>query len=390
MGLFVVDCVFSESHLSDIRFFDTLLTLIRYASLTVILLVAIRGRKLPLKKGQWYVCAFAFSALINCFLCGGGTSILFIIVIMMTFNRFNVNSEEMFPFMTKLIAGSSVMILTLSFAGLIEDTVGTRTVGLEMGKFFAREYIRHSYGFLASNQLPLNLSIVYILRISYKREKVSLTENIIWLIVSYMAFMVFGSRMAFISLFALVVTHLFLKLSPKLKSGRSLFHSKYPILWLSFVCCFGISAFASFKYDFNSPTWRYINNVFMDRFRMTNSAIQQYGISIFGKGLQVSQNIEAIDNATVDNGYMCVLLQHGIAICLIVMLIWCYLTYKAEKNGNKYLLVGLVALSVMNIIDAHLTSYKMIPFYCLMMEEGASIFKLNQKKRRGKIKCRFQ
>ena len=381
VGVFVADCVFSESHISDIHFFNVILTFIRYASLTTLLFVTICDRKLPLKRNQWYIFAFIFFALINCFLCGGGTSILFILVIILTFNRYNVHSEEMFPFMIKLMVTSSAVVFLLSFVGLIDDTVGMRTVGLEMGKFFAGDYTRHSYGFLTQNQFPLTLSILYILRISYKRETVRFTENLTWLIIGYLFFKIFGSRIAFISLTISVMAYLILKFIQKVKGGRNFLKNQRPKLWLSFVACFSISAFACFCYNDRSPIWRYVNNVFMDRFRMTNYAIQQYGISIFGKGLQVSRNIRGIENATIDNGYLSVLLQHEILICLIVMFIWCFMTFKAEKKANKYLLIVLVAFSVMNIIDSHLISYKMIPFYCLMMEEKTSIFELKPKKR---------
>lgn len=47
------------------------------------------------------------------------------------------------------------------------------------------------------------------------------------------------------------------------------------------------------------------------------------------------------------------------------------------------MLIGLVTLSVMNIIDSYLISYKMISFYCLMTEEKASIFELKPKKEVG-------
>lgn len=128
------------------------------------------------------------------------------------------------------------------------------------------------------------------------------------------------------------MAYLILKFIQKVKGGKNFLKTQYPKLWLSFVACFILSAFAFFGYNDSSPIWEYVNNVFMDRFRTTNYAIQQYGISIFGKGLQVSRNIRGIENATVDNGYLSVLLQHRILICLIGMFIWCFLTFKAEKR----------------------------------------------------------
>lgn len=371
-GLFIIDCVLSESHIVDNMISDFFLTVVRYSSLACLTFVGMYKGKFKTNRKLWLGCFLILCALINAVFYGGGTSLLCIAVVLMAYKECHANSKELFSFTMKMIAGASISVFLLSLLGLIKDTVGTRVVGLEMGAFFARTYVRHSYGFIAANLFPLNLVIMYILRISYKGNDVTFSENIAWLVTDFVFFNVFGSRISFIILFVDIVACLLLQLSHKVKSRKKLLKNHFPKWWMCFPVCFAISAFASFKYDVNSSQWRYINNVFMDRFRMAHFAIRQYGVSAFGKGMEASQYINGIENAVIDNGYISVLLQNGIFICLIVIVAWSFLTYNAERQKREYLLVGLVSLAVMNVIDAHLISYKMLPFYCLMLDKTIS------------------
>ena len=87
-------------------------------------------------------------------------------------------------------------------------------------------------------------------------------------------------------------------------------------------------------------------------------------LSILGYGLKAGQATGTNGENLVDNGYVLILLQRGIILTIMVIVMWSYLTYIAEKNRDKYMVLSLILIAVASLIDNHLISYKMIPFYC--------------------------
>ena len=354
------------------------LRLIRYSCMIFLLLMCMNNKKTRYKiKTTVMLSIVIIAALLNTFFFGGGTSLLFITVILISFRLIKIDSEKMFKATIKVLLASNLFIITLSCIGILEDIVRTRYVGMEIGGFFEGNYNRHTLGFLASNQIPLTLLIIYIMLIGYKKDKVPFAVNAIFLAVNAIFFKIFGSRIAYILLSLAILMYIIVNHVIKVRNKKhKVITKKNPFYWAIYPICFCVSIGTALIYDLESEKWRYINNIFMDRLRMSHTAINQYGISLFGKGLEVSRYMTGIENGTIDNGYVSLLLQRGIIICIIIMILWCRMTYLAEKNNNMYLLIGLVIIAILNLIDAHLSSYKVIPFFCVLLDESKSMLLL--------------
>ncbi|MGN1277201.1 MAG: hypothetical protein ACI4UK_09465, partial [Floccifex sp.] len=323
--------------------------------------------------------------LINSLVLGGGTGLIFVFVIAYVSSKIGYNPEKLMLLTIKLLLGGTVFVFTLSLVGILPDTSSSRTLGYELGSFFAKTYNRHSFGFLAANQIPLTLLLSYVMLLVIKKEKITLFENTIFFIVNFLCLYWCGSRTSFILLFFAVVAYIITRFcfAKYMKREKD---KKYNLAWCVFLVCAVVSVISAIKYDIGSSTWAYINNVFMDRMRMSNFAIRQYGITLFGSGLQVTRNIVGIDNATVDNGYMNMLLQHGIIISAMILAIWCNMAYRAEKGKNLYMLLALCIFAVANLLDSHLISYKVIPFYCFYFYRGNEQYGVYKKAIRRRLK----
>lgn len=377
--IYIANCVFSESHLIDFQFIDFLLTLVRYGVIVVLFTLFLSNAKSSIKREIFIpLLIVVSSALINMIFCGGGTSFISILIISITFRQYNIKSDRLFINTIKTLIITNLIVIILCFDGFIEDTIGLRVLGSEIGKFFEGSYVRHSYGFLTANQLPLTLLIIYILRIAYKREKMKLIEHIIFAVMDFIFFRIFGSRAAFILLALAIILYFWGKYLLEKKKKRRCF------AWIIYPVCAAISIFLSVMYNSSSLTWRYINNVLMNRITMSNNALKQYGVTLFGNGISAiytwNDTMSNFTTSTLDNGYVSLLVQRGIIIFVCVLFVWCTLTYRAQKNGNIYLLFGLLILAIANIIDSHLLSYKVIPYFCLYMELNSELLESSKLK----------
>jgi hypothetical protein len=107
--------------------------------------------------------------------------------------------------------------------------------------------------------------------------------------------------------------------------------------------------------------------IFNNRIRMASEAFRFYGVGLIGAGSKaVLYNSASLINVTLDNGYINVLIGDGLIIFLFILGIWTYITFIAEKQRNKYLLLVLCLMALENLINTHLGSFKLIPFFCIL------------------------
>jgi hypothetical protein len=241
-----------------------------------------------------------------------------------------------------------------------------------MGSFFAGKYNRHSMGFLASNQVPNTLMIVYLMYAVITNGHTNLFINVIMIALDFWCFLTFGARASFIIILGSVIIFTVYTLRREKKKKKK---SKN-IIWLSF-SIFGLLSFAScILYNPSSLFWRNLNELFYNRLRWGQGALKNYGITIFGNGLLAGSNEGALYNNLeysniIDNGYIKTFLQRGVIIGVVIIFLWSYLLYKAQKYNKKYLVIILLIFSVVNLIDDHFLTYKVLPFYCLMLINDA-------------------
>lgn len=384
--IYILDCLFTESYIANSEVVGLVFQIIRFASIAGMLVLGLANENNRVKRKKIVTLALVLVCLLlNSLVLGGGTGLLFVFIIAYVSSQIGYAPEKLMSFTIKLLISGTVFVLLLSLIGILPNTSGSRTLGYELGSFFAKTYDRHAFGFLVANQIPLTLLLSYIMLIVLKKEKITFWENAIFFIINFLCLHWCGSRTPFILLFFAILSYIVARFcfSKYMKREKS---KKYNLVWCIFLVCASVSIITAIKYDMGSLVWAYINNVFMDRMRMSNFAIQQYGITLLGSGLQVTRNIVGIDNATIDNGYMNVLLQHGIIITAIILAIWCNMAYRAEKRRNLYMLLALCIFAVANLLDSHLISYKVIPFYCLYFYRGNEQYDVYRKALRRRQK----
>ena len=359
-SLYILTNVFIESELADLGPMGKILRLLKYMGILFVILSCYNDAKLDIKRTK-IIGILIFISLINMIVFNGGTAIVEIAIIIGCFAMIRDNLKEIFKWSIYNLTVGHIIIMLLSFVGILEDHITTRWVGSYMGSFFGGEYIRHQMGFLASNQIPLTLMIVYIMFIAYKKEKITIKEQLLFLILNMCCFISFGARVSFLLIIGAFFVYCILRISDKFFPNWTI---KTNFIWILYPFCMMISVILGYFYNSGSNLWLLLNDIFYNRIRWAHAGLKHYGLSILGYGLKAGQATGTNGENLVDNGYVLILLQRGIILTIMVIVMWSYLTYIAEKNRDKYMVLSLILIAVASLIDNHLISYKMIPFYC--------------------------
>lgn len=359
-SLYILTNVFIESEFADLGPMGKILRLLKYMGILFVILSCYNDAKLDIKRTK-IIGILIFISLINMIVFNGGTGIVEIAIIIGCFAMIRDNLKDIFKWSIYNLTVGHIIIMLLSFVGILEDHITTRWVGSYMGSFFGGEYIRHQMGFLASNQIPLTLMIVYIMFIAYKKEKIIIKEQLLFLILNMCCFISFGARVSFLLIIGAFFVYCILRISDKFFPNWTI---KTNFIWILYPFCMMISVILGYFYNSGSNLWLLLNDIFYNRIRWAHAGLKHYGLSILGYGLKAGQATGTNGENLVDNGYVLILLQRGIILTIMVIVMWSYLTYIAEKNRDKYMVLSLILIAVASLIDNHLISYKMIPFYC--------------------------
>lgn len=371
----IANYVFSESQLVEFGVVNAILTISRYLIAGMFAVTAIKKSGMRLsKKYFWVIGLFIMAIILNMFFFNGGAGLLLMVVVVVGLYYSNLEVDKLIKVMLKTTWVCSTFVIMLCFCGILEDRTGIRYVGSNIINFYDGSTLRHTFGFLVANQVPLLLFITYVYLIMIKRDKFKVYEHLIFLILNVFFLTLFGSRLTFIMILATMVSYFIARIvSKKRKEKRK--QRKRNILWLSYPICCLISIVASIKYNASVFSWLQLNNILMNRLLLSKTAINKFGITLFGSGNKVFNDftVEGLSSAALDNGYVNLLLQRGIVLTILTIIAWMLLTYKAERAGNFYLVFCLCGLAISNLIDAHLTSYKMIPLFVLMFDQYSQV-----------------
>ena len=388
--LFIANYVFSETQLIEYPTVNAILAVTRYAIAVLLALMTLKKHQIKLRrKYLLFDAIFIIAIVINMLIFNGGAGLLLVGIIVVAIHCSKKDVEKLVKMTLAVMWMSSLVTVGLCFIGILEDRSAVRYVGSSLISFYDGSLMRHTYGFLVANQVPLLLFVKYIYLIVYKREKMSFYEHLIIFGANFGFLFIFGSRNTFIIILIMMITYFVArKVSDTRKKRKN--HKKHAILCLSYPACFIISIIATIKYDAAVYSWRVINNLLMNRIIMSQTAVKTFGISLFGSGNVVYENliVEGIASSTLDNGYINLLIKRGIIITIIFIAAWSWLTYRAEKEKNFFLVFCLVALAVSNLIDAHLTSYKMIPLFVLMLDKYSHVLTMEKEKSSSKASVR--
>ena len=353
--------VFLESRLIDIAFVFWPLRVLLYALTIVVGLIYAYRHRDYYRESKWgFIGLIALDVLLlgNIFLKGG--SILSVLLVSFVAMSKGKSLDKIFRNTMIDLCVASAVVVVRCFVGLLPDEVDVRHVG----GFFGGEYVRHSVGFLVHNQIPIAFWSVMLLYIAYKRERISVKMLLGFAVLNVVIFYFFGSRIVFGLGCALLLVYCLVRVLNH-RFDTAWCRWAYPIGWLAYPVCAVFSWTMVLTYTRSNGFLVWFDLIFNNRFRQGQEAFKKYGISLLGHGSDAG--LYTADTFTVDNGYIFTVIQQGLLLFLLLLVGYTVLVTITKRKDNMYLLLVLGFLAIESIINAHLFVFKLLPFYCILV-----------------------
>lgn len=366
--LFISNQILSESQFSTMVPYSTLLVMVRYLTLALMaVFVMCQGIGTTKRKAFIGLMLIGATAL-NVIIFDGGIAVVYMILV--CFATRKISLEKLIKVSLITICVTYLFVMLCSQVGIVSDSVTNRYLSSITGSYFAGEYVRHSMGFLVSNQIPITFLFIYLLLIVWKKDQIPVWLNVAFIGINFWIFYNFGSRIVFVMTFIVVVCYYLMavrqKIKIKIKSGG------HGILSYSYVVACVLSFFVCLIYDSTSRIFYYIDLFFNHRISMANEALEYYGVTLFGLGKDAgtySGSLNSVIQNTVDNGYISLFLSRGLIVGILVIVMWTAMCWLAMKKKNQYLLFVLIVIALENLINGDFISYRAVVFYSILLNK---------------------
>ena len=255
------------------------------------------------------------------------------------------------------------IVLGLCLCGILYDDVAVRWIGNQTGAFFSGEYVRHAFGFLHSNQLPLAFMLMVFLYVAVRAEKFTVAETILIAVINYLLFDFCGSRISLILVVAFLLCLWYIRNCPKSIRQKT---NWIVIGYFVYPFAFIISLVSAYAYRESGGFWDYLNLIFNNRLIYAHKLLNVYPFSFLGYG-KYAGTYNGLGEATADNGYVVMLLQAGFILSIMIILLHEYIMHICIKKKCTILVLCLSFVAIENLINAHMPSYKLLPLYCILV-----------------------
>ncbi len=252
------------------------------------------------------------------------------------------------------------LLLILSQLGLTEDYV-----------FDNAGRLRHALG---TNWCTVPIISFYFIMLGYifvRAEKFKWYEAIVLELMNIYLYYMTRTRMTFVVGTAFLA---FFAIQSLWKQPWKIW-SKLKWFWVS--CPFLIAAvsfIAILAYNPNSAIWVKVNKLFSGRFVLSQSALDNYQITLFGQDITWNGHYILSPTPTadkpynyVDCSYLQFLLSYGAVFLLIILALYSWGIYKCIKANNYWGVFVLLLVLVHALTEPHLMNLKVNPLLLLAM-----------------------
>lgn len=362
--------VFSESQLNDLFLTGNILFAFRIVLMMLFAIQAVvsldsmdilHKTKMKLDIKNIFLVMFLIFSVINAFFCGGGQGLLTLIFIV--FSAIGKSLKQIFNNVLISLTVSHFLVLFLCEIGFLSDSIDIRWLGNQTGEIFSGEYVRHTFGFLNSNQIPLIFMLLLFMYVGVRAEKLTVKETILAGIINYFVFKYCGSRISYVLVSLFLIVFWCVRTYPLKKKIKInwlvIGYIVYPITFL-------ISLIGAYAYKIDSMFWTYVNLILNNRLILANKLLFVYPLSIFGYG-KYAGTYSGLGEATADNGYVLMFLQMGIVLSVMILILHEYIMHICIKKKCTPLVLCFAFIAIENLINAHMPSYKLLPLYCILV-----------------------
>lgn len=353
--LFIINQIFAQSQLNNINFIAESLKVFRWALIFYFIILILVKNKYPQTLNGFAWIFFMLIALIEMLFFDG--KLLLLMLIIFVFASYKYNIERIIKMHIKALVLGDIFIVGLSIIGILNIGGTSKSFDNLTGFMFKSNNITYTYGFTASNVVPITFLFVYLFILLIQKGKYNKYYDLLVIFVDFFLYFNFGSRSGLV----LVIIAVILRWVISIKEKK--------FIKLSVPICYAILGISLF-FSVCLPTMnanKLINKVdvlLTARLTIMRNALRLYPMTLWGYGETYAQNIE--DYLVLDNGYISLFIQRGILIGIAFMKIIMKIIKTSKKQMDAYLLLFITVWILGNIIDATFLHYVTFPIYAMI------------------------
>ena len=226
-------------------------------------------------------------------------------------------------------------------------------------RFGGIERTRYGLGFFYASLGQfyfLSIVLAYILI----KEKIKLTESLIFVLISSIMFYFTDTKAPFV--YSIFVIVLFIIID-KLKNTKIFDVFSFVAVLFQFIGCIGMY-FMLYFYNGNNNVLNTINNIVTGRLELTHNALMRFGVKLFG---QTAPEVLGDPTCYLDSSLMVLLVLFGLAVTVLSLCFMSYFAYLAYKNRKVAILVVIFFISLRGAFDLGFMAIQFSPVVLLFM-----------------------
>jgi len=367
--IYILNQVFSESQYNNINSINMTLKLIRWSLMLFFSLIIIVRGKYSRKSTAIFFSIFTAYAVINMMIFNG--KILMVIMGLILIASYKCPIDKLFKTHISAVLSGYIFVICSTALGVIEDVVYTKVIKNLDTFFLPCDSVRHTMGFLVANQIPIAILFIYLYVILVKRDNYKFKNNLLLIIANVIAYYLFSSRAVCIIIFATMFMHYFALKHKVLFIKIGSFLSYVSLIMLTVVSVLG-----PMFLDLNNALINKLDIMLSFRITIIKRALNLYPLTLGGYGDTFKSNHDLSNFIVLDNGYISLFVQRGIIFGVLIIIAYVMLITIAKKNRDPYVLLVSLMVIIYNGIDSSFILYQTIPLYCLLLNTGRKMFRL--------------
>ncbi len=286
-------------------------------------------------------------------------------IILVISMKFSGTNRMLFYFLMILaardVSSTGIMKVALYVQGivLLIFVIGSQ-IGIFPDYIFdATSRVRHGLGFYWTTTAPIMYFFWMMYYIYLRRDIIRFYEILILELINYWFYQKTDSRMSFLLSTVMLCFFLLARVRwSRINSDNQIFSRFFEKLSLvapTLICVFAL--FLHMAYNADNHLWSRLNSLLSKRLALGLSAVQTYGISLFGTEINWVGYDFGISSGTynyVDCSYLQILLNYGLIMLIVVIAIYTYLMYRAISNQDPYLVIILWIILIFSITEPRL------------------------------------
>ena len=224
---------------------------------------------------------------------------------------------------------------------------------------------RYSFGFGYTCVGTIYFLFITIIYIYLRKNKFSVIEAIVILLINILLYLLTFTRNNFYFIILIVIFAFFMKYNE-----NTFLYKVFGMLTVISPILGSIIIYVLTRlYGIGVPFAIKFNSFVTGRLHLTNDAFVKYGISLFGNPVDFIGGAASgtIRYNYVDSAYMQYLIQYGLIVFIILLVYFTFLSYKAYKFNNKWVLICFFIINYHAVFDDRLLNITLNPFLLLFL-----------------------